>query len=311
MKSYTVAVIGLGPAGFAAAYELQRRKENYVVITDSYEKECTGLLPFRTVDWFKKKGLDDVIEESLLTPEELDLVIFIRKNNKILEDYRPRFVLNVDRIHPFYRFNKQLYDLIQNKVNNKVINIRKDKDSFEIILNNGKKIRAENVIWATGYRNDMIKREAYQFYYENAGIKTAYFIILENMDFYIWIVPKGKYLIVGALKEHLEKIPTAITMLKERENVILGYPIYKKIGKIFLPRDLKGIKLKHNGMILVGESAGLVSRNYGEGIYPALISGELAGKYFDDIDKYVSEAKKYVVRFIAERFIKAKKLYHA
>lgn len=311
MKSYTVAIVGLGPAGFAAAYELQERNENYIIITDSYRKECTGLFPFRTVDWFKKKGLEDIIEKSLLPPEELDLMIFIRKDNATLEDFRPKFVLNVDRIYPHYNFNKQLADLLNNKICARVENVRKYGNLFEIILDNGKRVFAKNVIWATGYRDNMIKRHAYQLYYENPGIKTAYFIIFDKMDFYIWIVPKGRYLIVGALENHLDRILEAVKVVEQKEKKkIHGTYLHKQVSKIFLPTSKHDIMFTKDGMLLVGESAGLVSRNYGEGVYPALVSGELAGKYFNNTSVYIKELEKSVVKFVIERLKKAKKLYY-
>ena len=134
------------------------------------------------------------------------------------------------------------------------------------------------------------RRLAVQRYYFNiVGLEEAIFILAEGLDFYVWLIPKADKLVVGHLNEHQEQADRVMPWALEA----LGYDT-KGFGELLARRGRTAILLKslsqlvlvHNDVLVAGEAAGLITRNWGEGIYPALVSGELAARNYSDPEGY-------------------------
>jgi len=152
-----------------------------------------------------------------------------------------------------------------------------------------------------------------QHHYEISGknIKEVIFILHEKIkEFYIWVIPKDNNLIIGSLN----KYKMLMEPIVEETLKGLGYDIrldkiIKKEGYLLaLPNQPKDIICSHNNIIFAGESANFVSRKSGKGIYYALISGELAGKYYDSPVLY-SNAVKPLMDKLIKKIEEAKSIY--
>lgn len=98
---------------------------------------------------------------------------------------------------------------------------------------------------------------------------------------YAWIFPHGEQCSVGAYADH--RLFSAIELKKRMlawcaERQIVVEPHALRAGLINY--DYRGVRF--DGGYLVGEAAGLVSGLTGEGIYPALISGETVAQMILD-----------------------------
>ncbi len=109
---------------------------------------------------------------------------------------------------------------------------------------------------------------------------------------YSWIFPHGETVSIGAyassrilsarqLKENL------IIWAENTKNIDLGKA---KVSADFVNFDFRGWKF--NNFFLAGDAAGLASGLTGEGIYPAILSGEMIAQYILDPNRPLTEFSK-------------------
>ena len=305
-------IVGGGPAAVMAALELEKRNIDYVIIyPKNYSKICGGLLTPETVEWLKKRNLSSIIDNSLTTPSHLDLLIVDHIAHKTTR--KKKYIINIDR----YKFDEELREKIDNKrkINGAVTNIKNMGGLFNIYYTNSM-IKSKHLIYAIGPNSKFLNKMpqiTIQHHYEISGknIKEVIFILHEKIkEFYIWVIPKDNNLIIGSLN----KYKMLMEPIVEETLKGLGYDIrldkiVKKEGYLLaLPNQPKDIICSHNNIIFAGESANFVSRKSGKGIYYALISGELAGKYYDSPVLY-SNAVKPLMDKLIKKMEEAKSIY--
>lgn len=132
---------------------------------------------------------------------------------------------------------------------------------------------------------------------------NCYLWFFENkLPGYAWYVPKGKSYLnvgIGGLLNGVEKNHETIKMhwelfiTKLRDLSLLKNYRSKPSGYIYYKRG--GIKKVHiDNAFIVGDAAGLATKDLGEGIGPAIKSGLLAAGAIINEDKYsLSSVKKY------------------
>jgi flavin-dependent dehydrogenase len=100
-----------------------------------------------------------------------------------------------------------------------------------------------------------------------------------DLQGYGWCCRKGRYLNVGLGRADRRSLPGAmtefVTFLERRGRVPSGFP-WRWRGHAYLLRDSTRRRVSADGVVLVGDAAGLAYAQSGEGIRPAVESGLLA-----------------------------------
>jgi len=135
---------------------------------------------------------------------------------------------------------------------------------------------------------------------------TPELFFCEDLKGYGWCVRKGNFLNIGLGREDnhslTEQVRSFIGYLRERKRIPAGVPEHFK-GHAYMLYQGASQTLVDDGVMLIGDSAGLAYPKSGEGIRPALESALIAA------DVIISSAKDYrrsrLLRYIsllAERF---------
>ncbi len=308
-----VVVIGGGPAAVSAALELEKKEVDYVMIYPKNSiKVCGGLLTPETIKWLMDRNLEKCINNSLVKPQKTDLFLvdLIKKE----KNTRKKYITNIDR----QKFDEELLNNIDDdrKIDGFVNKIKEFNGIYRIEYN-GSFIETKHIIYTVGPRSIFLKktpRLLIQNYYEINGknLNNVLFVLHKKINgFYLWIVPKGNYLMVGSLGESRK----FFNLIVEETFKFLEYEIFiKKIikresGLMIFPEKNEDILLYNNKILFAGESAGLISRKTGKGIYYALVSGELAGKYYDSAQLY-SKAVKPLIEKVNHKISEANQMYY-
>ncbi|MGB3211958.1 MAG: NAD(P)/FAD-dependent oxidoreductase [Desulforhopalus sp.] len=111
---------------------------------------------------------------------------------------------------------------------------------------------------------------------------------------YSWIFPHKESVSVGAY------VDARVMKAKKLQNNLLlwgskfGFPLAHHNGKAeYINFDYRGYRF--NNMFLIGDAAGLASGLTGEGIYPAIVSGEAVGNCIGNPDYKPREFHKMIV----------------
>ena len=307
--THDVVIVGAGPAGSTAAHVLARKGIN-VLLLDKAEfprdKLCAGLLTWKAVD-----VLERVQGE---TPEAL---LASGVFNAVSSGYHIRFrdhtIAAGEMFYPFHFtsrrvFDKHLFDMAVRaganaRLGSRVASV--DPASGVLRLADGSELRARHIIGCDGvasvvrracpfpsedWRNGM--GGAMEFYLPrtdpllaqgsvhpdlNAGHPTVYAGFLRAG--YGWVFPHKDKLAIGIGGHSLRHGKEFRAKFREFL-AFLGLPEHladsaKGHG---LPYGNYLKKPWHGKTLLAGDAAGLVETLFGEGIYYALRSGELAGE---------------------------------
>jgi flavin-dependent dehydrogenase len=111
---------------------------------------------------------------------------------------------------------------------------------------------------------------------------------------YGWCVRKGPNLNIGlgrrdprALSEHV----TAFLGWLVREGRVAGVPDAGWHGHAYLLREGEAQAVARDGLLLVGDAAGLAAAASGEGILPAIVSGQLAAETILEVEGTTDEGR--------------------
>jgi geranylgeranyl reductase family protein len=306
---YDVVVVGAGPAGSTAAKVLAIKGINVLLLdkeTFPRDKPCAGGLPARVLKRFpyiEKNNLIDSYSHSMcIHTSSLKYKIDIVKNEPIVA-----MVLR-------NAFDTGLVNLASQSGavflgGKTAVHIKTDIDQASLILNDGTTIDASYVIAADGMWSKMTKQlfgpqnpqniglcvlEEYpmskkimdQFFGEQRCIHIHMNVF--GMAGYGWVFPKKEHVNIG-----LSEFRHAINPEREKKNLKALYGEYIKLLKEnkIIPENLK-IKAVKGGVfptvpieqtfttrtLLCGDAGGLANPLTGEGIYYAMVSGEIAGK---------------------------------
>ena len=263
------------------------------------------------MEWLKKRNLTSIINNSLTTPFNLDLLIVNYKTHETTR--KEKYITNIDR----YKFDEELRKKIEDKrkINGIVTNIKNTNNLFKT-YSTKLTIESKHIIYAVGSNSKFFNKTpqvVIQYHYEipEKNIKEVVFVLHEKIkEFYIWIIPKANHLIIGSLNKYKMLIKPIVeeTLNDLGYNIQLDKRIKKEGGLLAMPNQPKDIIYSHNNIIFAGESANFVSRKSGKGIYYALVSGELAGKYYDSPILY-SNAVNPLVNKLIKKMEESKFIY--
>lgn len=295
---FDVAVIGGGPAGATAADHLARA--GYAVLLADREgriKPCGGAIPPRLVR-------DYAIPDELLVAKVRGAQIIAPSEKRVdMPIENDGFVAMVDResFDPWLRARAAQSGATPLNGTFSAYERCGDHARLTFETEAGQQhVKARYVIGADGANSTVARlavpkagKPKYVFAYHEiieAPQGNAHYDPLRcdvyyqgqfSPDFYAWIFPHGKTASIGTGTAHKGfSLRSAIAELRKK----LALDGYKTIRHEGAPIPLKPLKHWDNGrdVLLAGDAAGVVAPASGEGIYYAMLCGEIAAKAVDE-----------------------------
>lgn len=305
---FDVAIIGAGPAGTAAAFDLLA-KGLKVLVLDKYEfprkKACAGGVTPKAYNLFKY-DISSVIKRECRT-------VKINPSNKkpfFIRDENTLCYMTKREELDLFSLNKVVEKGADFKVIKKIQSINQTHSSVEINTP-GQKFKASFLIGADGANSRVRKLVSKGGFYKKQFAMEADLKIDRpdnyQMEFdfskpkncYYWIFPKDDHVNIGIYSVD-PNVRLHRKQLKEYANerfnsnkleAIKGYPICT--GGFNYRLDSKRI-------FLVGDAAGLSERLLGEGIFFALKSGQMAALAILESKIGIVPAKDFYLKKLKE-----------
>jgi len=290
-KKYDVTIVGAGPAGCTAAYELG--KEFKVLLIDKGEipqdKPCGGLLCEEAIEIVKRMGMP----KSVLSSPPTLVLEFVDWDNHLAIRTKKEF-WNIERKNFSSWLIGRLPPTVTIMPQTTVEDINPmDKGDIEIITGNPNlRINTKYLIGADGAlsvvrRKTMnSKSNLYALYQivvmDNTLDGSLYFIYDKTItqSFYSWMIPKNNSVVIGTKFEKYKNSYNLETSLKKisKEFSIKGRIVKKESHPVRIIKDINEIEYGVGNILLIGEAAGFISPSSGEGISYALESGLAAAQ---------------------------------
>lgn len=311
--NYDVVVVGAGPSGATAAKVLAEQGIRVLLLDKERfprEKPCGGGLPARVLKRFpylKEHGLiDSYSYHACIHSSSLRHKIEVKKNEPVFA-----MVLRGS-------FDAGLVNLAIQKGavflgGKAVVRIDTNADQAQVLLDDGTTIHSSYIIAADGMWSSLAKQLGEPHTNQNIGmcVVEEYPVAQETMDQFFgddrcvhihgnilgiagygWVFPKKAHVNIG-----LCEFRHTLSSLQEKKNLKSLYAQYLRLlkEKNFIPPSLQSTNLKGGvfpthplnqtytqRILLIGDAAGLTNPLTGEGIYYAIISGEIAAKVLVD-----------------------------
>ncbi len=284
MESFDVVIIGAGPAGLRCAETLGNSRLKVLVLEKNKEvgpKVCAGGLTGKDIEYLNLP--QDLIDFQY---DEIKLHV---KNSCSTIKHSDNFAYTIDRKNLGQWQLKKLgqYKQIEVRTNSKVSKIEK-----KYIIVNNKKILYKSLVGADG-STSIVKRYlgikpkdvniAIQYIIPTNKYKE--FEVFSDPElfaaWYAWIFPHKDYVSIGCgCNPEILSSKELVTNFKDwlgKNKIDISKGRYEAF---VLDYDYQGHQFEN--IYLIGDAGGFVSGLTGEGIYPALVSGEEIGKIILD-----------------------------
>ena len=295
VKTYEAVVIGGGPAGATAARDLARSGHSVLLIDRAGRiKPCGGAIPPRLVEDF------DIPPHLLVA--RVDRAQIVSPSGRTADmPIGNSYVGMVDREVFDEWLRQRAQDAGAERLDGAFEKISRDTDGVAVVAfrRNGQMetVRARAIVGADGALSRVARqtvpgagRMAFVYAYHEvirapqpacaiyeAERCDVYYQGILSPDFYAWVFPHGGTASIGtgsarkgfALKE-------AVAALRDRAG-LSGAETIRREGA---PIPLKPLRRWDNGrdIVLAGDAAGVVAPASGEGIYYAMLGGQLAAQ---------------------------------
>jgi geranylgeranyl reductase len=252
---YDAAVIGAGPAGSFAAFELSSQGHKTLIIDPCNKKKvCSGVI---TAQYGRRYGIDEALIE-----KELKGIRISFRNLSAEITYKKAVEFSINR-ESYDAFNLDQAVGAGCELRKELVLLIDEKDSHVEIKTGKEYILADYAIVASGVSElssslGGSKKYAFCVQQKKEQKQEDYFEMELQKGGYSWIVPKKDYVLSGtsSLRDYPD-IPG------EKGLIPVGGPVKKTFSRRTL---------------LAGDAAGFVSPFEGEGIYYARRSGEIAAE---------------------------------
>ena len=299
-ETFDVVVVGGGPAGATAAHELSRAGHSVMLLDRAGRiKPCGGAIPPRLIK-------DFAIPDHLLVARARSARMIAPSNHRVDIPIDNGFVGMVDRAD----FDEWLRERAAASGAVRRIGtferLSRDPDGISVVhyqarehLHRGEgrpaQVRARTIIGADGAKSQVARQSiegakdteyvfAYHEIVKAPAVKPAdydgtrcdvYYQGKLSPDFYGWVFPHGDTLSIGTgSADKGFSLRGAVGALRQSAG-LADAEVLRREGA---PLPMKPLKRWDNGrdVVLAGDAAGVVAPASGEGIYYAMVGGQLA-----------------------------------
>lgn len=314
-NSYDCIVVGAGPGGSTAASFLGRMGKKVLLIEKEKfprDKTCGDAISGKSLGILGELGLVGAIENS--PHGEIGGVLFSSTNGTVAKIPFG----GEGKIERGYTCRRQLYDNLLFENAKQFCSVLEEMEVLGLAFESGKvvgvrakgkdgkehKFLSNLVIGADGVGSSVARDVrgaeadpkhsciAYRAYYSDVGEVGDFLeihFVKSIMPGYFWIFPLEEGLAnvgVGMVMEDVRK--KKVNLGAEMERIVRENPLFKKrfenakqvspIKAWRLPFGSKKRKVHSQGVLLVGDAAGLVDPFSGEGVGNAMLSGKIAAE---------------------------------
>jgi len=285
MKNVDVIIVGGGPAGAACAWKLAQHQVDFLVLdkaTFPRVKPCAG--------WITPLVLRDLE----INPADYPFGIKHFTNFQVsIKDFQFKLRTNQYAIRRVEFDNWLLHRSDPVLINHTVKEIRVEYDRY--LIDNT--YSAKTIVGAGGtncpiqktfFKNDLddhkgalIVAQEEEFAYDYSDERCHLWFFQNELPGYAWYVPKANGFVNIGLGGSAEKLKSNNDTLKrhwgllveklEKMGLVKGHE-YKPVGHSYYLRG-KNAVLRQGNAFIVGDAIGLATRDMGEGIGPAILSG--------------------------------------
>ncbi|RKX27505.1 MAG: hypothetical protein DRP47_06430 [Candidatus Zixiibacteriota bacterium] len=295
MKYYDVVIVGAGPGGLNCAEKLSSSKLKVLLLEKNITigpKICGGGITNHAIEYLK-------LPKDIQGNKFREIRVYNNSKSATMKK-KDDFIYTVDReILGQWQLKKLNKENVEIRTDAKVSKITKNY----LIVNNDEKIKFKYLVGADGVASIVRK---YLKLRTGFGITIQYILPTNKYKkfelhydsklfnaWFAWIVPHKNHVSIGC-GGHPKILPA-----KKLNN---NFNIWLKKNEIDVSKgEYKAWPIGYNyqgyrfdNIFLVGEAAGLTSPLTGEGIYPALISGEEVAKIIQN-EKYVSRIMDKII----------------
>ena len=302
LETFDVVVVGGGPAGATAAHEMAKNGHSVLLLDRAGRiKPCGGAIPPRLIK-------DFAIPDHLLVAKARSARMIAPSNHKVDIPIDNGFVGMVDRAD----FDEWLRERAARAGAVRRIGtfekLSRDSDGVSIVHFLGRdlpqrgegkpvQVRARSIIGADGAKSQVARQSVdcahdteYVFAYHEIvkapAVKPAgydgsrcdvYYQGVLSPDFYGWVFPHGETLSIGTgSADKGFSLRGAVGQLRQ----VAGLGDVEVLRREGAPLPMKPLKRWDNGrdVVLAGDAAGVVAPASGEGIYYAMVGGQLAAQ---------------------------------
>ncbi|MDW7673550.1 MAG: FAD-binding protein [Bacillota bacterium] len=336
---YDIAIIGSGPAGSTLARLIGNKYKVLLLDKRSFENEdpnktlhkcCGGLLSPDAQKMIAKLGLG--LPKDILVDPQLFAVRTIDISNNLERLYQ-RFYFNMDR----EKFDKWLVSLIPSVVDTRFDSIVKGFEDIQggyklhyIYKGMAMSAKTKIIVAADGafskvrrmMRKDTCMPETYisiQQWFESSEIMPYFTAIFDEeiTDFYSWVIPKDKHILVGSALRPQDNTRQKYNLLKSKL-ARLGFSVERQIKTegafIYRPIKVSQLFLGRDGIALIGEAAGAISPSSAEGFSYAFKTALYLAESLEEgmdgfMDRYNQKAKTIKLNILTKN-LKSPAMYH-